>query len=1756
MILPPEIAGGGGFTFEDAPVAIYLGALLGEESAPGLEGRIVTRVAVQQAASGEPLDDLIVDGLAPDETPARLSLQIKRELTISAAASNSDFREIVTRAWKTLLKPGFREDTDRVGFVTGTLADASRRGIEDVCEWARDSLTSEAFLARFQTGAADDQKRGVLNTFRQILGDYPDGRVDDAGAHRLLRHFVPIKMNVLHDGATDDAHALERLRAHLADPTQAGALWDRLRVIAREAAGRAAEFNRPALIRDFHGAFRLAGARSLHTSLKRIDEEAALSLAEIPFQIDGVEIKRTSVNTAIDAALTSHRFVQVIGLAGTGKSAALREFAEARKKGGRILFIKSDRLIGPNWAAYAQSIGLPATPLEELLAEISATGNSILFTDGIDRVEVANRGIVTDLIGSILRSDLLAQWKIIATSRDNGIEPLRTWLPPALFGDGGIGSVEVKAFDDDEATLLAEAKPILKRLLFGEARVREIARRPFFASVLVRALPQTGEATAPGSEIELIEAWWARGGYDSDGSRASHRQRALIALAKAGAMTLGRRIRLEGTDLDALEELKTDGILKNVRTGHSVQFAHDILFEWSFLHLLIEHEDDWIGKISAVGEPPVLGRTVELLSQATFSSFENWEEHLRRLEGATIRPQWTRAWLTAPFGSSQFMIHEQKFTEAMLRDDAKRLSQLAVWFQAEKTRANPRFLDRSKAAKTLSPREMIRYSDAFAWPSDLASWRRFCGWILRNIALCPVPVIPDIVSAFEVWQNMLGDYANSVSTDLIAVAAAWLEDLENREHSEKLHFDHGPWNALDSGERDELEDRLRNILLRAARVETKRVHDYLKRVEGRRRLRDSAFGKITAWTTILGERHAQDVVDLTLAELKDDLPAEVAAHPDHPRMLSRSFDAFDWHELAIRDGSGQFFPASPLREPFASLFAAAPAEALALVRHVTNHTMTAWRQLHDLTRGQQGTPIPLVLDFPWGKQTFWGDGRVYMWARGHWAAAPVLCGLMALEQWAFAEVERGRDVDEVIRDVVAGHDSCAVLNIAAALFMESQRASEVTLTLATSQRLWHWDIARFVGEGSASANLMGFMKPSDLPHAEAVRTTNTRPARRMQIQWLSFLFVLNSDEKLRVKAQDAIQAFPQALPFEYEEEKSAEARVNSLARTAEIWSQAGKADNYKASPAPDGTGTLITLESPTASDPDVVATAQQSARMNDQLTLLNWICDSFEKGKVSERLPLAEALERARKIDRADLFKHAHGEDYTLDLDQSVVAGVAAIAVLYMEQLASADVQWSSDILLRAHRTPEHRGEMWIASAGLLHHPCLYGAKGFSGLIRRGAEAGKTRTALLTLAGHPLEKISEAALDAALSVWDVDANFAWIALNLAIRLSVGSRDKPISPYGYDHATQPGRLSAAVDVALGDLRSGKTLSTLHAIPAPWVFAPPRPRMDGFSGGKGSKDPVWRDPDEFLRWDFLPKILGSIPIEAVMADALRRPAFLSFCYELLQWTLERLKPSWRTEKMERRDRQSNLYEWRRALLTLLAKVALHLEADEAQRRVLDPVFALDDEDAASLIEPFVNWITVADILDAPEISPRSIGLLKACLNRVLKDRAWESARHDDGQLHGFELPQVIRLFTFTTIEHAELSARFANRDWREIDIVLPIVDQFVRAVGDIADVMHSFLTLCERAVEHYPAVAFVEQVTSVIGRHERTPVGWRHSTIPSRIAGLVHSFAEKSQPLPVALAQGMLRILDRLVDMGDRRSAALQTSEIFKDVRIQP
>jgi len=1756
MVQPPELAGGAGFSFEDAVVAVYLGALLGSESAPGLSGRIVERVAQQQVGFGEPLDDLVIDGRAPDDTPARLSLQVKRALTVSAAASNADFREIVTRSWATLAQLDFRETVDRVGAVTGTVAEASRRALNAVCEWARASSTVDTFLAHFQGGAAGEDRRGVLEAFRGILDNYSNGKIDDSGVYRLLQHFVLISIDVLHEGAVDESNAIERLRHHLRDPHRAASLWTRLRVIARDGAGRAAEFNRSSLLSELRGEFRFSGSQSLRQDLATISEEAERSLASISMEIDGTEIQRPVLVEKAKSALESHRFVNLVGLPGTGKSAVLRAAAEDERRNGPILVLKSDRLAGSSWATYATGLGLRTSSIESMLSEISVTGSSVLFVDGIDRVELQHRGIVIDLLTAILRSSLLRTWRVLATSRDNGIEPLRTWLPAGLFDEAGIGTVEVSAFNDDEAERLAQAKPMLRTLLFGDERVREIARRPFFAAVLARSLTVGPSVSSPQSEVELIDAWWTRGGYDSETARALHRQRALIQLAKAGALTLGRRVRLDDFDLDALSDLKADGVIRNVSTGHTVQFAHDIFFEWSFLHLLIDRDEAWLEEIRGVGEPPVLGRAVELLSQTKFSKDLSWEDHLAKLEVAPTRTQWLRAWLVAPFGVPTFEDHAKTVTDAVFRDGATRLSRLAVWFQADKSKANPLVLGRTEVQEQhLSRFEIVRVADALAWPSDFVTWSRFCSWVLRNLDRCPISIVPDLVSAFEVWQNALSDVPNVISAGIIKVTCGWLQDLEDRDHGEELRFDREPWESLGNSERKELEGRLRMLLLRSARVEKARVHAYLSRVEKRRTLRHHAFPSIIAFTPTLASCHAQEMAALTLAELKNDLPAEIAARPVRHGHFRYSFSYHDWHGLAIQHSRADFSPASPLREPFASLFRQAPDTARALVRELTNHAILAWRQLFSLDPQRHATPLPLTLNFPWGAQEYWGDDQVYLWSRGHWAPAPIICGLMALEHWAFSEIDGGRRVEDVIRDVLAGHTSCAVLNIAAALALSTKNISPTTLPMATSQKIWEWDIARFVHDGSGS-NLIGFMKPSDLEHAKAVRVGNERPARRMEIRWLAQLFVLTGDAELAKAAREAITSFPSKLVFTFKEEIGDKDHVASLRRRAEIWSEIGVLQNYVAESADDGKAVLVRLENPTATDPDVAAITNRHDRIEEQLTLLNWIFDSLEKKAVSDRLTLPQAFERARKLDRSDLFVEPHGNIRDSDMDQSAVAGTAAIAMLYGGGVADAELNWANEALLRAATTPEDRKDGWFAGSHLMHHPCLYSARGLSGAVRRWPDmADCYKEALLRLAGHPLEEVSEAAIESALSVWELDNNFALIALNLAIQLSIGSMDVPVSVYGYDHASAGERIAVAVAAAIRELRSGELRTFLEALPAPWVFASPRPLGAAPFDRHGEQEPTWRDPDEFLRWDFLPKILPYIPVAIAMNDPRCRPIVLAFCDDLLKWIVERVNPSWEDETAQRRERPSTeTLQLRHRFFWLLGQVALYLDPGEANRRILAPMFALDDENAASTIRPFADSVAAGGIIDPPDIRPTALPVLKACVQRVIMDRAWDHARRREGDVHGFDLPQLVHIFLFVATDFAGGAARFANRDWRDIGVILPIVDQFVVSVGDVPHVATSFLTLCERAVEHYPPEVFTEQITTILDKQPGTPVGWRHTTIPSRIASLVHELATRAQPLPATLAQRMLRVLDRLVDMGDRRSAALQTSEIFKNVRV--
>jgi hypothetical protein len=64
------------------------------------------------------------------------------------------------------------------------------------------------------------------------------------------------------------------------------------------------------------------------------------------------------------------------------------------------------------------------------------------------------------------------------------------------------------------------------------------------------------------------------------------------------------------------------------------------------------------------------------------------------------------------------------------------------------------------------------------------------------------------------------------------------------------------------------------------------------------------------------------------------------------------------------------------------------------------------------------------------------------------------------------------------------------------------------------------------------------------------------------------------------------------------------------------------------------------------------------------------------------------------------------------------------------------------------------------------------------------------------------------------------------------------------------------------------------------------------------------------------------------------------------------------------------------------------------------------------------------------------------------------------------------------------------------------------------------------------------------------------GWTGTLLAARVAGVVQRQADWNFPLKPSDAQELLKVLDALIDLGDRRSAALEQTEAFKGIQEQP
>lgn len=1789
MTQSPELAGGEGFTYEGDVAAFYLSALLAEAYAPGIADRIVVEVSVQQRDFGEPLDDVIVDFVDVSGNKARLSLQVKRALTISSAESNTDFSDIIRDSWATFKKTDFQSGIDRYGAAVGTISSAKQRELNKLCELARESQTTTHFEARFlEEGNASEELKSVKACVVELLQKAKGSTCTSGEIHKFLAHFVLIQFDFLHEGATDSPEAINLIKNSLAteESCKAPLVWSEMVRLARVSAGKAGQFDRARLVSQLCTVVKFQGANSMRQDLDKLVELARSYIGLIPDDVGGTRLSRDKLLSQLEDKRHRARITQVTGLPGSGKSVLIRRSVENALDKGQVLFLKAEQLEGASWLSFANHHGLSSTSLEALLVEIGASGTPILFIDAIDRVDKERQGIILDIVRTIKESALLHQWHIIASLRDSGIEVLRNWLGEYL-NDLVVETVNVNQLSDDEAELLAKEKPHLRSLLFGTTEVKGIVRRPFFAKVLNQSYQTdiNNQSFIPQSEVDLIEHWWARGGYNELGQNALERQQVLLDLAGVRARQLSVPIKLSQlSSLKHIDSLKSDGVLQDARRGISINFSHDIFFEWAFFHVLGDKDNQWVEEIKVCGEPPAVARVVELVSQWEYVKGDNWTSYLSLTVDTKIRPQWQRAWLVGPLGNSGFESNEDQFENAVFANEFSLLRKVLVWFQAEKTSPNENVL-----LSSLPLQERQRFADLLGWPSDLSSWRRLITFILKRISKIPQRLFPEIVAIFEVWQNALSEFDNPISRALLKQCDKWLKDLDELEYTnyaEKPNEKSAYWNEI-AGLGDFRKSLIR-LLLKSSKIAPCYSEEYIQRYMKARHTRDGEFSEIIGFSHVLAQSIPESLIQLSLGYLCQELPdgqvareekerndqikwrESVLAKPESERTeeeqrfldfsspfhLSSDFSYHDWEKLCVRDDFKSFNPPSPLREPFLSLFKYSPEYALKLLKDLCNHAMNAWRQLHNHSYDRGGTPLPLELPFPWGVQKFWGCDREYLWFRGMWAPNAIGCGFMALEEWCLSEIDNDQSIDELVQKIVEGNECIAVLGVSSMLAVHSQTVTEVTLPLVSSQRILVADKNRLGQEHQSSANLMGFHHKSDIEHFKAIKKANSRDIRKRDLRWLIQKSIVSSDP-ISERIKDAILNFKDKLPFQYEEHKNDQEVIRSLTSDSADLAELVDDKNYRIYEVEDEPDkVMIVHEGPSSKTPENIAKVEEASEYLKISNLWVWASKFFEEKILGNSFSIKDALVTAQSADSENLFSNLYNQnsEESLGMRRGAVSATAALVLSFKEDCSTQDLSWARNVLSRAIRLLEKSDSMGSPYSVIPWHQGIFVSRGLGADLRDGTAEGNAAGDLISLIAHPLEIVSLSAIEEACKLWAKNPKLTWTSLLLAFSMC-----KQPARSGRGKAQTEYNPQPAVDAAIEFYNSGSEWPLFQLPPEAWVKIDSKDERyvrrsygeyDTYDLIDESK--YWVEPDEFWKSQGAAKILDLIPYEEILQSE-AKDALLDFLAGVLEWTNQKNAPHW--IKPGRRNRSATDHlEWTHALGARLGMVAGLLSLGDFQSRFLDPILNLEGDNCWSILSSFSNAYVCAYIFDAKDVPDDAVAILDLILARLLKSSVFRRDSYRSGELTGFDQPRLVETMMFVSVEKADLAARYVNGDWSEIERIMPIIDKFIRNVGWAASVMNHFLTLCERAKDNYPAEPFADQVLSIIGSGPEKLKGWNGTFTAARIAELIQHFSHRDTPMSQGLAQKFLKILDMLVDMGDRRSAALQLSEAFREVRL--
>jgi len=985
----PASRGGAGAYIEGELGAIYLLAMLARAEPRGLPGSQIGRVRFQGVEEGFALDDIVVHGNSA-AGPSLLEIQSKR--TIKFSPKDSVFREVCEQIAKAVANSTLNEDLHQLAVATQRTSYKISGPYQDVLAWARAVDTSAAFFNRLEAeGVASPDMRKFVASFRTHL--VAAGITDDNDViWHIVRRFQILEFDFESSAPLARTYALDRARLVLApeDSAKADALWSTLIEIALETAKAGSSLDHEKLREKIlHKGFRLAGERDFAIARAKLDEMARHTLAEIGETVARIHVPRTDALAAIAAARDMHRYVEIGGGPGAGKSAVLRHVADQVLHEARAMVLDPLSTPAGGWIQMALALDVSATA-REFLSDLASSGGAVLFIDSLDMF-VDPRQQIT--VNAILRE--VAQidgFSVVVTARTDFDRDEPNWLAEDARTVLGVGErVVVDDLSEDEIAYLKERAPELRAVLAAGHPAAAIARNLYRLSRLVMVKGRSDLHT----EAALAEEWWRTGDGRFDGDVRA-RQRILADLARA-ALAGQDRIKLR-EDSAARAQLLGSLTLREPRRDH-LAFYHDVLRDWAVGELFHEEPNLYDSLDLSQPAPPNLARGIEMAGRLALERSEDgaqWCSLLARLSPNSAHGSWRRHALMAIVRSELSPSLLERLSTPLLAKGGALLVELADTIVAVDSMPFDELLPAAAAGNGQETASVLKSLHLVVTPTA----PRVLRWCVTHTDEIPLQALVGVVRLAEVFLYLPAT-APTLAGPVAKMLHHWLTRLDCRGITDEIASDPDA-EPLSHDECRRLTGDVRQLFLVAAAHAPDEARSYLAAIE---RERDASKVNVI-------RRFSQ-----TLAAVA---PEELAALVENALLegTGRDTGLYERRDRTFDYSDNDYMPASPAQGPFLDLLEARPDVGLGLIRRLTEHAIS-----FHTDRRETGTN-GFTLEFDAGPRFFpWVES--YCWSRGEAQDYSVASGLMALEAWGHARLDGGEDVDVVLADILGPEGSCA-----------------------------------------------------------------------------------------------------------------------------------------------------------------------------------------------------------------------------------------------------------------------------------------------------------------------------------------------------------------------------------------------------------------------------------------------------------------------------------------------------------------------------------------------------------------------------------------------------------------------------------------------------------------------------------------------------------------------------------------------------------